>query len=274
MQKLVMDDPDIFELEEAKGIGIFEPGQFLEDQVTKSQMLGVFGYTALGMLLLVVVTFIIMIPLMMTSLVSINIYTGYIYIDPLAMLIMTSAEICFVIPPLYYIRSRGLPKSALGIKNMHSPLDIALGIAFGLAMLAANVAVSWFVDQATGPPSSGLEAILVARNWPEMVAWAVVMVAFVGFTEELIFRGFMQRRLEMYLRGRGTINYRWIALGASSLIFAAVHLDLIGLPTRFILGMLLGFLAQRRNYNLIGPSMAHGINNAAVVFLSSLPYLF
>jgi membrane protease YdiL (CAAX protease family) len=38
--------------------------------------------------------------------------------------------------------------------------------------------------------------------------------------------------------------------------------------------MLLGFLAQRRKYNLIGPSVAHGINNAAVVFLSSLPYLF
>jgi membrane protease YdiL (CAAX protease family) len=274
MQNLVMDDPDTHELEEAEGIGIFEPGHLLEDEVTQNQMLGVLGYTALGMILLVVVTAIMMFPLMMVGLITINLYTGTIYIDPLAMMIMTSAELAFVIPPLYYIKSHGLPKSALGIKNMHSPLDIGLGLLFGLAMLGANVAVSYFVDQATGPPSPGLDGTLVARNWPEMIAWAIVMIGFVGFTEELMFRGFMQRRMEMYLRGRRTANYKWVALGVSSFIFAAVHLDIIGLPTRFILGMFLGFLAQRRKYNLIGPSVAHGINNAAVVFLSSLPYLF
>ena len=271
---MVMDDPDKYELEEAEGIGIFEPGQLLEDTVTKNQMLGVLGYTALGMILLVVVTFLLMIPLMMAGLIIINFYTYTIHIDPLAMLIMTSAELIFVIPPLYYIRSRGLPKSALGIKNMHSPLDIGLGVLFGVAMLGANIGISWFVDQATGPPPSGIEAILVARNWPEMIAWTIVMIGFVGFTEELLFRGFMQRRMEIYLRGRRTANYKWVAIGVSSLIFAAVHLDIIGLPTRFLLGMFLGFLAQRRKYNLIGPSVAHGINNAVVVFLSSLPYLF
>ena len=60
----------------------------------------------------------------------------------------------------------------------------------------------------------------------------------------------------------------------SSLIFAAIHLDLIGLPTRFVLGIFLGFLAQQRKYSLLGPTIAHGMNNAVVVFLSSLPFLF
>lgn len=267
-----MDDPDLYELEEATGIGIFEPGTFLESKIDKDQIMGVLGYTALGMILMVVATVVIMIPLMMTSLIIVTYYA--VYIDPLAMLIMTGAEIAFVIPPLYYVKKRGLPKSAIGIKNMLSPTDAILGLIFGAIMIGSNIAISWLVTEATGPPAPGGEEFLVARNWPEMIAWVIAMLVFVGFTEELIFRGFMQRRMEMYFRGRGTSNHQLVALFISSFIFAAIHLDLIGLPTRFVLGVFLGFLAQQRNYNLLGPSVAHGMNNAVVVLLSSLPFLF
>lgn len=270
---MVMEDPDKFELEESRGIGIFEPGTLLESQINGNQMVGVLGYTAIGMILMVVATVIIMLPLLGTPLIIIDIYSGYIYIDPLAMLIMTFAEIVFIIPPIYYIRKNGLPKSSIGIKNMLSPIDAILGLIIGATMLGANIVISWFMTQASDP-SPIVEDILVARNWTEMIAWAFAMLVFVGFTEELIFRGFMQRRMEMYFRGRGTSNYKVTALLISSFIFGAIHLDLIGLPTRFVLGVFLGLLAQQRNYNLLGPSVAHGINNAVVVFLSSLPYLF
>ena len=268
-----MYDPDLNELEEATGIGIFEPGTLLERQIDRDQIIGVLGYTALGMVLMVVGTIIIMFPLMMASLIWVDYYFN-VYIDPLAMLILTGAEIAFVIPPLYYIKKRGLPRSALGIKNMRSPIDMILGLSIGAVMFGANIVFSWVISELTGPLPPGGEGLLVARNWPEMIAWAFVMLVFVGFTEELIFRGFLQRRMEMYFRGRGTSNYKIVALLISSFIFAAIHLDLIGLPTRFVLGILLGFLAQQRNYNLLGPSVAHGVNNAVVVFLSSLPFLF
>jgi membrane protease YdiL (CAAX protease family) len=272
LHALVMDDPYLYELEEATGIGIFEPGTLLESQIDRAQMLGVLGYTALGMVLLVVATVVIMIPLIMTGLIVITYYG--VYIDPIAMILTTVAEVAFVIPPMYYIRKYGLPKSAIGIRNMISPIDGILGFVIGLAMLGANIAISWVMTEATGPSPSGGEDFLVARNWPEMIAWIIVMFVFVGFTEELIFRGFMQRRMEMYFRGQGTGNYKVVALLISSFIFAAIHLDLIGLPTRFVLGMFLGFLAQQRKYNILGPSVAHGMNNAVVVLLSSLPYLF
>ncbi len=273
LHPLVMYDPDLYELKEATGIGIFEPGTLLEREIDKDQMIGVLGYTALGMVLLVVATMVIMFPLMMTSLIRFDYYFN-VYIDPIAMLILTGAEIAFVIPPLYYIKKRGLPRSALGIKNMLSPIDVILGLSIGAAMLGANLIFSWIIEEVTGPSLPGGEGLLVARNWPEMIAWAFVMLVFVGFTEELIFRGFMQRRMEMYFRGRGTSNYKIVALLVSSFIFAAIHLDLIGLPTRFVLGIFLGFLAQQRKYNLLGPSVAHGVNNAVVVLLSSLPFLF
>jgi membrane protease YdiL (CAAX protease family) len=235
-------------------------------------MIGVLAYTALGMVLMVVATVVIMIPLMMTPLIVIDFYTYNIYIDPLAMLILTVAEVVFVIPPLYYIRKRGLPKSAIGIKNMLSGKDALFGIILGLIILGANIVISWLVSAATGPPTTGAEVLLVARNLAEMIAWTLAMFVFIGFTEELIFRGFMQRRMEMYFRGRGTANYKLIALLISSFIFAAIHFDIFGLPVRFVIGMFLGDLAQRRNYNILGPSIAHGMNNAVVVILASLGF--
>jgi membrane protease YdiL (CAAX protease family) len=269
---LVMEDPDTYELEEAMGIGIFEPGTFLENQINRDQMIGVLGYTAIGMALMVLATVAIMVPLMMTPLIVIDIYSLYIYIDPLAMLILTIAEVTFVIPPLYYIKKRGLPRSAIGIKNMRSGKDALLGVFIGLLMLGANLVISWLISNVTGPTSTGTENLLVARNLAEMIAWSLTMFVFVGFTEELIFRGFMQRRMEMYFRGKGTTNYKLIALVISSFIFGAIHFDIIGLPARFVLGMFLGDLAQRRSYNILGPSIAHGMNNAIVVILSSLGF--
>lgn len=268
-----MDDPDLYELEEATGIGIFEPGTLLERGIDGNQMLGVLGYTALGMILMVVVTIGIMFPLMMTNLIIVDLYSYYVYIDPLAMLILTVAEIAFVFPPMYYIRKKGLPKSALGIKDMVSPVEAVLGLVVGSLMLGSNIAISWLMSP-TESPIPGPEASLVARNWPEMIAWIIAMTVFVGFTEELIFRGFMQRRMDMYFRGRGTSHFKIVSLVVSSFIFGAFHLDLIGLPTRFVLGMFLGFLAQQRKYRLLGPTIAHGLNNAFVIFLASLPYLF
>jgi hypothetical protein len=38
-----MDDPDLYELEESIGIGIFEPGTYLERSIESNQMLGVLG---------------------------------------------------------------------------------------------------------------------------------------------------------------------------------------------------------------------------------------
>ncbi|MFW9807442.1 MAG: lysostaphin resistance A-like protein [Candidatus Thorarchaeota archaeon] len=269
-----MDDPDLFELEEATGIGIFEPGTLLEREIDGNQMLGVLAYTALGMILMVLVTAGIMFPLMMTNLIIVDLYSYYVYIDPLAMLILTAAEIAFVISPMYYIKKRGLPKSALGIKDMASPVEAILGLAIGALMLGSNIAISWLMTDPTESPIPGPESLLVARNWPEMIAWIIAMTVFVGFTEELIFRGFMQRRMDMYFRGRGTSHFKIVSLVVSSFIFGAIHLDIIGLPTRFVLGMFLGFLAQQRKYRLLGPTIAHGLNNAAVIFLASLTYLF
>lgn len=269
---LVMDDPDAFELEEAEGIGIFEPGIRIERDVEKGRMMGVLGLTALGMVLMVAFTIIIMIPLFaIPGLIVVDFVTFDIYIDPIALLILTTAEIAFVIPPIYYVRKNGLPISSIGIKNMLSGIDIGLGLVIGVLMLGSNIAITWLISEMTGPISSG-EELFLARNPTELVAWVIVMFVLVGFTEEVLFRGFLQRRMEMYFRSQGNANFKMMALVITSFIFAVIHFDMIGLPARFILGMFLGDLAQRRNYNIVGPSVAHGFNNAVVVVLASLGF--
>jgi hypothetical protein len=235
------------------------------------RMSGVIIYTAAGMVLLFVFTFIMMIPmLIIPGLIEINYITMEVYIDPLALLILTVAEIAFVIPPIYYVRKNGLPISAIGIKNMLSGKDIGLGLIFGALMLGSNLVISWLISNVTGP--IGGEDLFMARNVAELALWVIVMFVLVGFTEEVLFRGFLQRRMDLYFRERGNTNYKLISLVITSFIFAAIHLDPIGLPARFILGMFLGELAQRRNYNIVGPSVAHGFNNAAVVVLATLGF--
>jgi len=156
----------------------------------------------------------------------------------------------------------------LGLKLNEPAKEIILGLIFGGVMLAANLAITWLIVTYTSIPldDGGGDSLFSSGSIFEMIAWVIVMFAVVGFSEELLFRGFLQRRMEIYFRDRSQ-SYKMLALIVTSIIFAAAHLDIVGLPTRFILGLFLGYLAQRRKYSLLGPSVAHGFNNSAVIVL-------
>jgi membrane protease YdiL (CAAX protease family) len=207
-----------------------------------------------------------MIPMMALGLI--DLFSIEIF-KPWSMLILTGAEFGFLITPVYYIRKHGLKLRSLGIKDMLSPTNMLLGIVVGILMIGGNLLISWIITDAFQIPVAGDEALFAAVDIFELAGWIIVMFVAVGFTEELIFRGFLQRRMELYFRGKGS-NAGIKALVITSFIFAAIHLDLIGLPTRFMLGMFLGYLAQKTKYSMIGPTIAHGLNNAFVVVLATL----
>jgi len=267
---MALDDPDIFQLEDMDecGIGIFEPGSYFERNMDWSKFSQVLFAVVAGWGMMFVLTFIIMIPMMGV----IGIYG--ILTNPWALIILTLAEIGFIIPIYRYVKKEGISFRSIGLKNMLSLKDIALGIVVGFLMLAANLVISYYMSQFIPglggdelfffPPDSEIEKLL----W--VSAWTIAMFAIVGFSEEIVFRGFLQRRMEMYYREKGTQNYKLLSLVITSFIFAAIHLDLIGLFTRFVLGLFLGYLAQKRNYSIIGPTVAHGINNSVVVILALL----
>ena len=267
---MVIDEPDAYEIEDMDepGIGIFEPGSQFEENMDWSKFSQVILYVILGWAAMFALTIVIMIPL-----VGVVGLMG-ILTDPWALLILTTAEFGFIIPIYRYVKKKGLTLRSIGIKNMTSLPDILLGVIFGFLMLGSNLVISYFMAQYL-PDVGGDELFFIPPEgeiaqliWVSL--WTVAMFAIVGFSEEIAFRGFLQRRMEMYYRNKGTRNYKLYALVISSIIFSAIHLDPIGLGTRFVLGLLLGYLAQKRKYSIIGPTIAHGVNNSAVVIFALL----
>ncbi|RDE14126.1 MAG: hypothetical protein C4K48_07350 [Candidatus Thorarchaeota archaeon] len=265
---MVIDDPDTIEEEDKEqGIDIYEPGAFVERSIEPSKLTSILLVVLAGWLLMFAIEIIIMIPMIFT--IGVN----GVLTDPWALIILTAAEVGFVVPPLWYVKKHSISIKSLGIRNMTSIPDIGLGFVFGITMLGANLLISWIIEIAV-PSSGGDVSILFPPGgtglyiW--LVAWVFAMFVLVGFTEELIFRGFLQRRLEIIYRTKQSKNFRLIALVITSFIFAVVHLDPIGLPTRFVLGLFLGYLAQRRSYSILGPTVAHGFNNSMVIILALL----
>jgi membrane protease YdiL (CAAX protease family) len=267
---LAIDDPDSFEMQEFAGIDIFQPGSIIEREVDWNRLFHIFLLTGAAFGITVGLTVIIMIPMMAAGLIVVDLITGSIWLDPLAIVLTTFAEIGFIIPPIWYVRKNGFTLGSLGIKNMKSLKDGLLGFAIGGVMLVANLIVSLLIGLAFDIPDSGAGFFNV-NNLFEVVLWVVLMFAVVGFSEELLFRGFLQRRMEMYFSNRRP-NPGLFALIITSFIFAAIHLDLWGLPTRFVLGLILGYLAQKRKYSIMAPTIAHGFNNSAVVVLVFLGF--
>jgi membrane protease YdiL (CAAX protease family) len=267
---MVIDEPDSYEIEnlDEPTIGIFEPGSHIERNMAWSDFSKVLLNLALGWVAMFALTFVIMIPLIGTIGI-IGILT-----DPWAFLILTLAEFGLIIPIYRYLRKKGLSIRSVGIKNMTSPTDIILGLVVGFLMLGANLVISYIMslfipgiqgDETGFVPPDGATSRFI---WVSL--WTIAMFAIVGLSEEIAFRGFLQRRMEMYYKDKGTLNYKLYALVITSFIFAAIHLDLIGLGTRFVLGLFMGYLAQKRKYSLIGPIVAHGVNNSAVVIFAIL----
>lgn len=277
---MVMYDPDVYEMEEFRGIDIFIPGTEFEREVNGDKMFRILLLTGIGFALTFAITFALELPMIMFGLIDINFYTGQIEFAPYVFMLLTFAEFGFIIPPLWYIHHHGYTLSSLGIKipkpqfgEVKSKLvqiskDIGLGLIFGAMMLVSNIVITWFVT--LGVDTSNVDDgsyLFASGDAVELVAWIVVMFLVVGFTEELLFRGFLQRRMEIFLRNRYA-SFKLLALIVTSFIFAVMHLDLLGLAARFVLGLFMGYLAQKRQYSIIGPTVAHGFNNSAVVIFA------
>ncbi len=95
----------------------------------------------------------------------------------------------------------------------------------------------------------------------------VYMVGFVGFGEELLFRGLLQRDLTKAL------GWKWGVILAS-LMFAVMHLTWRSVPELgfvFFAGLVFGYLYYKTK-SLVIPIVTHGIGN--VMLVSIMPYLF
>lgn len=265
---MVLEDPDEYEMEQSEGIGIFVPGSYIEREMDWDNFFRVLLYTGAAVALFLLLTGVIILPLIVLGFIQINPITLEVTFGPWAFLIASFAEIAFFVPPIYYIKKKGVSLRSLGIKTSNLGRDILIGLGIGTVMLLSNLLITWLIFEVLPVPDQSQLDLTFASSMPELIGWFIVMFLIVGTSEELLFRGFLQRRMEMYFKQAGRRRYRMLSLVISSLIFAAIHLELLGIPTRFVLGLFLGYLAQKRNYSLVAPAVAHGLNNSiAVLFM-------
>lgn len=105
---------------------------------------------------------------------------------------------------------------------------IPFAVAIGCATLGSKL----------GPASPSIEQFW-APSTPLLSIGFVLFIAFApGFTEELFFRGYMQRRLLQRWSP-------WAAIGVTSLMFALLHIMPASVALAFPLGIWLGVMAWR-----------------------------
>lgn len=128
------------------------------------------------------------------------------------------------------------------------------GILAWLSAVALSVMITLFFPYPQ-EMAEGYSSIFLQRSLLDSVLWTLHIFIFVGFCEEILFRGIIQRGFET------SISKKWMAVLISSLLFGAVHLDLRGLLPRAFLGAVFGYMYIKSDYNIIVPSIAHGIND-------------
>ena len=160
---------------------------------------------------------------------------------------------------------------------------LVLVIVFYVVSLPA---MNWLVEanQAMTLPSwmSGIEKMMRALEdsaadateqlldinsaW-QMLACMLVVGFMAGLSEEMLFRGAMQRT--MHDSRLGVHAAVWI----TAILFSAFHMQFFGFFPRMILGVWLGYLLVWSR-SLWVPIIAHTLNNSNVVFFSYLAIIY
>ncbi|HEX4979168.1 MAG TPA: CPBP family intramembrane glutamic endopeptidase [Acidimicrobiales bacterium] len=168
------------------------------------------------------------------------------------------------------VRARGSGNVATDTGLRAQPIDLAVGTAAGLLTSIVLVRLVYLVlevvslvDQSDldelGDPAEDLTDV---ANGPGFVLLALFIGLGAPVVEEVFFRGFLQSAA---VRRFGTV----VGIGATAVIFGAVHFQLLQFPALAVFGGVLGVLAHR--YGRLGPAIvAHvAFNSLTLVSLAA-----
>ena len=175
---------------------------------------------------------------------------------PLAGLLWTELFVFLLPPALLAAGSNLRPGPFLLLSRRPTRRQVLLGAASGLALFFAAGAVMSLTTLLV--PRSWVEAFDVTRLFEgsrrHQVGMVLVASVLAPFAEEVAFRGYLLSALRTHLPAGA-------AIAASSVLFAAMHLDPVRFPAVLLLGLFLGWLAWRSGS--VWPAVAaHGVNNA------------
>jgi membrane protease YdiL (CAAX protease family) len=176
----------------------------------------------------------------------------------LALGLLWTQLFAFLLPALVVATGSNLEPRAFLRLGPVRPALIGLGFLAGLGAYLVAIGVMALAREVT--PARWMETFDVSRVFegPPAIRLAVAAVAalLAPVCEEVAFRGYLQSALSTRLRPAG-------AVAASTLLFAAIHLDPVRFPGLVVLGAAFGWLTVRAGS--IWPAVAaHAANNALV----------
>ncbi len=156
---------------------------------------------------------------------------------------------------------------ALGIMAIFtiSPLTDALGLLnqklqFPDSMEWLN---SW-IRSSENSAQNTVNIILNTDQWPAFIANILILGVLAGVSEEIMFRGIIQKMLIQKMRNPH------VAIFITAFIFSAIHLQFLGFFPRLVMGMLLGYLYYFSK-SIWVPIFAHGANNFLTIVVTPCP---
>ncbi len=104
-----------------------------------------------------------------------------------------------------------------------------------------------------------VEILLGGASVADLIINILIVGVLAGFSEEIFFRGALQRLLSS-----GSINYH-AAIWLTAFLFSAFHIQFFGFFPRLLLGAFFGYLLYWSGSILL-PALMHAINNSIVVY--------
>lgn len=166
-----------------------------------------------------------------------------------------------------FIRPGILTADHLGLRLDRLGRDLSLGVMVGVAILLSSALVQ-AVLRSVGVRQTQLVDLQCVRAFPLEGFIAILLAGGVlaPVAEELFFRGYVFRS---YLLTRGPV----VAYGATSLLFAMLHLNLPALVPILLMSLIFCWVYQRTG-SIIPAIVGHGLNNSAafcILYFTSTP---
>ena len=274
-----------------------DEAEILEKRNTKLWGVGQsFGFTAISYFAMLIAGVIIMLP-------AVFLYSGdlsFLY-RPELLIVTSLAEIALIVVPLIYIGQflkKPTIKNRLVLLGFSSReydgkgilKEFIIGISFAFIgifiVFFTQVGVELFVKYVFGVEivySSGdVDMFISSGNALTIILLALTMIFVVGTSEEILFRGFLQKGLMRSSLGAKNGIY------INALIFTFIHIYtvffyllqgprvfiaifLVYFLPYFVISLMLCYLFYWRKENLIAVIIAHGVYDAITVILA---YIF
>lgn len=226
-------------------------------------------------------------------------------LNPYFLIFSSFFELIFILIPVYYVEKYlknptlenrlgllGLTFKGFNRKSIIKEILIGLGFALIGLLLVALIAFSteiilefFFgieIVRDLSSTTSDIEIIISEADILSLILLSVVMIIIIGTSEEILFRGFMQKGLTRSLGNKGGII-------VTALIFALIHVFgifltdiedpliifisfLLSFIPYFGISLMLGLIYQWRKENLIAVIITHGVYNALTIILAYVFY--